>query len=93
MNQTQYPAGKNTVQNDRSRNGEDFASDAVDLSFFLVFNSRRGYRVSEPGNGNKSACSTEFNNGRIKVKAGKKHTDENKNKRAETAGHFLIHIQ
>ena len=48
-NQSQYPARKNTIQNDRSRDRKYFTTDSKDLSLFLKLDRRCRNTVGKSG--------------------------------------------
>lgn len=74
VDNSQHPACKDAVEDHRSGDGEDFASDAEYLSFFFILDGRRGYAVGKAGDGDQCAGAAPFGDGGIDIKAGQKDT-------------------
>ena len=65
---TAVKPGDDAIQNHRSCNGKDLASNAEDLSFCTELNGGCCYRIGKTGNGNKAPGTTEFADLRVDPK-------------------------
>lgn len=72
------PACEDPVQDDRTRDREDLASDAEYLPLLFVFDRRRSDRVGKSGDGNKRPGAAPFRKARIDAGAGEEDAQEDK---------------
>lgn len=70
IEKAEQPACKDTVQNDRSGDGENFRTDAEDLSFFFIFNRRSCNRVGKAGDRDERTAAGKGDDFLIDVEAG-----------------------
>ena len=81
----QYPACKDPVQDHRSGDGEDLASDPEYLSLLLVLDRRRCHRVGKSCDGNERSGAAPFRKPGINTGSGEENTEKNKEKGSPAA--------
>lgn len=72
-----HPAREDPIQDHRSCNRKDLASDPENLPFFLIFDRRSCHRIGKSSDRHQRSCSAELCKFRINIQTGKYHTDKN----------------